>query len=670
MKRLACVALLASACAQEVPRPDLTIVATNSLLGNVEPCGCVTGQFGGIKRQLGSVEAIRAEGQPVLVLDAGDLLSEHRHHGEVERIQWPVRAEALGAFLDAAGCRAMALGESDLALGVDLLLRWAANRSFPVLSANVAAAPGSGASAPGGRRVMLQAAGLKIGVTSVTGIRFDRPEQVKSTVFSAKLLFDEWGLVVKPAAEAARREAAALRADGADMVVLLAHMTSGQVDKLLAEVEGIDLVIAPPHGEPAAPVRRVGGTLVATGALKGTRVLRIDVFLDGGQVPASWGDDSEIAQVRDRVGDLNVTLAAYEAGYEGDGAEDSRTTLAHRRNALALAQERLTGLEDGTGGRFAVSVPSMHPWVPESATAAGIVDRYRDQVAALWRSMPSDPEHRTVLEMEGAPAFRGPGSCEACHVEQAAFWQQTSHARAYATLEATRQEMDVDCFRCHVTGWRQPGGFAMPAEPGRYRNVSCEVCHGPGSTHIASAAAHLDPGTIVGPSVGMDCVRCHNKDHSPRFDPERYVPRVSCPPIDPRTPTMQATYGDAVDELAGPAAAGDGLAQRLLLRAHLSLADGPGAEAAARAVLERQAHDPEAVLALARALVLQGRRTDCVAFMEREVAWDGTEPAYRAALAMGLEGSDQERARQEARMAVSLDPGNVRWRELLARLGG
>ena len=59
------------------------------------------------------------------------------------------------------------------------------------------------------------------------------------------------------------------------------------------------------------------------------------------------------------------------------------------------------------------------------------------------------------------------------------------------------------------------------------QNVGCEVCHGPGSAH-AERPETTPPvrGRQVPESV---CVRCHNEEHSDRFDYRSYLARLRAP---------------------------------------------------------------------------------------------------------------------------------------------
>ncbi|HZR09368.1 MAG TPA: multiheme c-type cytochrome, partial [Myxococcales bacterium] len=115
-------------------------------------------------------------------------------------------------------------------------------------------------------------------------------------------------------------------------------------------------------------------------------------------------------------------------------------------------------------------------------------------------------------------------------------WTQTKHARAYQTLVTVQKQFSLDCIRCHVTGWQQPGGvcridrtgFGGPGIDGRgvgRRDVQCEDCHGPGSDHVKDAT-----GAFIRRQVPEGiCTRCHEAANSPHFNDATYRPFIVGP---------------------------------------------------------------------------------------------------------------------------------------------
>lgn len=113
-------------------------------------------------------------------------------------------------------------------------------------------------------------------------------------------------------------------------------------------------------------------------------------------------------------------------------------------------------------------------------------------------------------------------TCGNCHVTQQGKWEQTAHADAWATLQATGASQAL-CEGCHSVS--EQGNAVTATEVGytstkdsRYHDVQCESCHGPGLDHVTApargqmlASIHADTGA----AVTNGCAECHSGVHHP-----------------------------------------------------------------------------------------------------------------------------------------------------------
>lgn len=69
------------------PQTTLVMLYTGNTQGHLEPCGCFTGQSGGVPRRATAISSIRAQGLSTLVVDIGSILptqaSEMKHGGQL-----------------------------------------------------------------------------------------------------------------------------------------------------------------------------------------------------------------------------------------------------------------------------------------------------------------------------------------------------------------------------------------------------------------------------------------------------------------------------------------------------------------------------------------------------------------------------------------------------------
>lgn len=95
--------------------------------------------------------------------------------------------------------------------------------------------------------------------------------------------------------------------------------------------------------------------------------------------------------------------------------------------------------------------------------------------AVMWATpaLADPPEGQT---------YTGTKRCASCHFEEFTKWKKSGHSKAFAMLTAKYQK-NADCLKCHTTGYGEPTGFKDIKSTPALADVSCEVCHGPGSKH-------------------------------------------------------------------------------------------------------------------------------------------------------------------------------------------
>lgn len=107
--------------------------------------------------------------------------------------------------------------------------------------------------------------------------------------------------------------------------------------------------------------------------------------------------------------------------------------------------------------------------------------------------------------------------CGNCHVGQQGDWAGTAHADAWDGLQDSGHAQAF-CEGCHTVG---PNGnptdgnvgWAATAD-GRYKDVQCESCHGPGQQHVANPDAS-QPLAPISVAANEGCAECHSGAHHP-----------------------------------------------------------------------------------------------------------------------------------------------------------
>ena len=490
------------------PQENLTLVFAAGVAGQVVPCGCAPDQRGGLPRAVALVEKLRKEDPALLFVDAGDLLFESAAPPSKQLLtQRQMKAQVLAqgdALLHAA---ARAVGQRDLALGPQFLLDTA--QGVPLLDAGFTPVPGARAT------LLADAGGVKVGLFAA-GFEADVPRVIAS-------------------------RARALRDEGARVVVLLLHprgdntFTAAQALLPAAQAAGVDLVVLGRRDDPATDGdrREAGAPPLLAVEGHGQSLLRVDVHLGQGPLALAPGAEDRA----DELKALEVRIDRFKAQLEQTPQRKAQLLaklkeLQERKAAVAAAPPAAPA--PGSSWAQATFLP-LGEKAGNDAAAQKLVDGYDAKVAEINLAEAKTQPESCPLPARGEAAYVGANACLECHRDAATFWTQTRHAHAYETLVAVKKQFSLDCIRCHVVGWQQPGGVCRidrtevggAGFAGRgvgRRDVQCEACHGPGSEHVKDPPEHIQAKVPA-----AMCMRCHEPANSPKFDDARYRPFIVGP---------------------------------------------------------------------------------------------------------------------------------------------
>lgn len=185
-------------------------------------------------------------------------------------------------------------------------------------------------------------------------------------------------------------------------------------------------------------------------------------------------------------------------------------------------------------------------------------DLVRDVLNDFYSSIESDSSYwssydqrffwalEEQTEFNGGNSYLGVDSCEACHKEIVNHWHNTLHAQALNTLIKKHKNYYPRCVTCHTTGFNYKSGFKINSTA--LGGVQCEVCHGPGDSHVKWANSQYQDDLLSdvfslsmfsdqGQNKKLDmqirstldetyCVECHDQDNSPSFEFTKYWEKI------------------------------------------------------------------------------------------------------------------------------------------------
>ncbi|HEU5074910.1 MAG TPA: multiheme c-type cytochrome [Polyangiaceae bacterium] len=477
--------------------PTLRLYLLAGVAGAIEPCGCVKDMLGGVDHAAAYLAAQTRTVPNQLVVGAGPMLFSDPSIDSDHSKQAEFKAMALAESFRDIGLAAWAPGANDWALGAERLSEFAKVSGAKLLAANLKAQK-----PPLEATALRTVNGLKVGFAGVV-VGTPRPNLPE-------------GLDYESARTALASAQKTLSEQGAELQVALVAAPRGDALRLVEQVPGFQLVVlgksldqGENNDEPIPPTI-VGNTLAAQAPNHLQSIGSVDLFVRGDDYTFSDGTGVEKLEKKQslaaRIEELEQRIAEWEKS--GVGEKD----LAARREDLKKLQAERAALD----GETPVTEGSFYTYeLVDVRESLGVEPKVKGRLAAYYKRV--NQHNREVFKdklppplAEGEAGYLGVEKCAACHLEEAAFWKTTRHAKAYETLVKDHKQFNLDCVSCHVSGYEKPGGSTVTHVQG-LTDVQCEVCHGPGSRHVANPA---DPKAIqAAPDRALCAQACHHPPH-------------------------------------------------------------------------------------------------------------------------------------------------------------
>ncbi|MES1209681.1 MAG: hypothetical protein ABUS79_27420 [Pseudomonadota bacterium] len=379
---------------------DLALLYSSNVQGHAGPCDCIR-PLGGLARRATVIARARAEADATLIVDAGDLFDQTGtlrgllRHGRGLAASLPGTPRDLGppattplgkaqlrqregqsrsdrtarqlaAAVAAGGLDAFTPGERDLALGVPVLKRLAAVGALPILSSNLT--DKSGARLFASERVF-RVGEVPVGVFGVSA----PPTPADAARWQAA------GIQAAPPGPAAQAAIAALRQQGAKVVVGLFHVGgAAETRRLVAGLQGLDWAVLGHSALNLETPERAGDARLLEALAEGKNLGRLDLHVVGGSlafVDAAARPDLEaiLADHRGQLGAYNRSLgamdpAALEAYYQQRRAQ-LQAAIARESAALARLPRTVTG------SWFENRIIPLDATIPDDPRVSGLVQR-------------------------------------------------------------------------------------------------------------------------------------------------------------------------------------------------------------------------------------------------------------------------------------------------------
>lgn len=414
------VFLIASKKDRLVETPELKVYFTCDTHGRLEPCGCFTGQLGGLTRA--QTWLTKNRNPSSLLVDIGGAIGgEQDYHV----IQYRYILEAYQRM----GYHALNLGAGEAKLSAEVLREVSAKAKVPLLSASLVDANTRQPLAQASTVIEIQ--GRKIGLLGVLD-----PRSVTSP---------GEGLAILSLDDAISRHLPQLKAQ-CDEVILLAFTTESEMTRLAEEFYELALIIGGDVGQASQFAQSVNQSLIVFTTNEARTVGEISFKRHGEKLRK---EDFDIHMLYPEVGQDPSLLALSQ-----DFRKYISTTPLEVDNPHRMDEGAIPG------------VTATAAYVGSASCAQCHVEETR-----IWKESGHSHAFQTLVH-KGSHADP---TCIGCHT--VGFGEPSGYQRAFADTKLT----DVGCESCHgpgsehVNSWlagNKPTFQFRPLGPG-----DCKSCH-------------------------------------------------------------------------------------------------------------------------------------------------------------------------------------------------
>jgi 2',3'-cyclic-nucleotide 2'-phosphodiesterase (5'-nucleotidase family) len=318
----------AASSASSVKR--LTILYTNDEHGWLVAQKNKDGQVGGAAEMLGQWQKDEkyAPDGPFLVLSGGDMWTG-------PAISTWFSGESAAEAMNAMGYQAAAIGNHDFDFGLDVLRRRAKAARFPYLAANVVNKGTTETPDFARPYAIVDAGGVKVGIVGLSTLATPRTTTPKNVA----------GFDFLPYADALARYVPQVKAAGADLVIVLAHVCGAEMRALAPRAKQLGVhVLTAGHCHERIAEEVAGLPLLGSGSFW-QAYARLTVDVDTATLRATTGKPQVVSNTAGATGGpVDAALASRITYWQAQTDKDLGEVIGYTRNGLASRSNALVNL--------------------------------------------------------------------------------------------------------------------------------------------------------------------------------------------------------------------------------------------------------------------------------------------------------------------------------------
>lgn len=256
-------------CGQRTKNVTINILATAENIGEFDECGCKVNKKGGLSRRKTFVDSVLTANDATLIVDGGDWADLNPDYG-------PVKNDFILRTMTDLGYDAMTLGRREIEMGWDHIRSVAGPDGPKLLASNLVL---------DGKRVvddmMIRDVGcVRVGTFGLVG---------ETILAQAR---NDQGVAVEDVYTTSDRVVEALRAEGCEVIVLLAQTQLATADSLLRRHPDIDVAVLGYRGGLRRTHATVGESIIVRPGRRGQYIGLLELEVDPEGKIVSFGGES------------------------------------------------------------------------------------------------------------------------------------------------------------------------------------------------------------------------------------------------------------------------------------------------------------------------------------------------------------------------------------------
>lgn len=280
---------------QSATTTSLAIVYNGYRRSQIDPCGCVSNQLGGLDKEAHVIQTIEENKIPTFKLDAGGFVKDLASDTEKHRVEYVLKG------LAEIGYDVINVGFTDLHLGVDVLKKYEEETGIPFVSANIQNKDGALIFKPYSIKTSQLGDGteVNIGVIGLTRPRSTNPTDAEGIDFK---ITDVNTALEKYLPEVKEKS---------DMVVVLLYDRRERSFELLKAVKtktDVDLIITGENAATYGNVQQIEGVKIVSGGYEGRQVGVLYTTLENKKIKSHDNRFIEIVQSITPVAEVSKFL--------------------------------------------------------------------------------------------------------------------------------------------------------------------------------------------------------------------------------------------------------------------------------------------------------------------------------------------------------------------------